>query len=554
MKRIPVILSNLNQCRPASRLSETCRPGKWRKIPYETDAVSGTLLFAPEGAAPGTLQLPLKARGRYRIILGLYGSMWNEGGRCGIRARLAGERHGRLLIATPARAGLCEVPWKEADLDGQFLEISALPGPTRQGSDVSSIAYVKLVPVAAAAPKPSTPLWLAVYIDGHSLRYYDGRRDTPRDFAEHLEPFRGTPFRKVYWCTVIGDAQQYRDAENFTDPRRPIYLTPGYRNANQSLLALQRRGIDVMRLARDSVKALGLEFHIYHRPGFVHPEPPLDQDLPHSPFTLAHPEMRCRDRDGRVYARLSYAFPAVQERVIAVFKQQLEYGIDGINFAFWRGVPLMLYEAPLVRGFQRVVGRDPRRLKPDDPRWLKYRADFFTDFLRRLRSELEARQARLGHGRLEFSAGVLANARANIFYALDLERWIREGLVEVVIPNQTSRGIPPDQMDTKYYSKLKQRTGCALCPEIMSTRSWLTPEQHYANWTRKFYPANVEGFCFWDGDMRQYNPLEWEIMKAMADPRTFKRAARRLTRDHKVLPLRTIGGMAADRYPTWWAY
>ena len=532
------------------------RGGKRRTIPYETNAGSGTLLFAPEGAAPGPVKLPLGVRGRFRIYVGLPPSDWSESA-CGIRVRLTGEPSFRTLLSTSSPGSLNEVFWMEADVTGRELEVAPLrlshPFPAAQGNPVSGIAHVRLEPSSSAPEPKKCPLELAAFIDGHSLRYCSPLR-SPADLKEHIAAFRDTPFRRVYWCTLIGDVQQYKTPDNNSDARRPVYLNDGYRNVDQALRAFQRRGLDFQQVARDAVKAAGLEFHIYHRPGLVHPEPPIDQDLQASPFVLAHPEWRCRDRDGRWIARLSYAFPRVQERVISAFKEQLRYNIDGINLAFWRGVPLMLYEKPLLQAFQRATGRDPRRLPPNHPRWLQFRADAVSDYIRRLCGELQAENARLGFGRLVFSAGVLAHRKANLFYGLDIERWIRDGLVNVVIPYQESRRVPPDEMDVDYYADLKRRTGCTLCPEVMSTRSWLTPEQHYSYWAKKLYAAEVDGLCFWDGDMRQVRPLEWEMMKAMASPGAFKREARRLTREHRRMPLRSLGGMAMDKYPTMWTY
>lgn len=550
------VLSDLGGCLPAARLSKECRVGCWRKIRYETAETSGTLLFAPGGAAPAPVRLPLNARGRFRLFVGLPPSNWSES-TCGVRVRLTGEPCYRTLLSTASPDAVNEVFWKEADVTGRDLEIAPLllAGlfPAVPHNPASGITHLRLERLSPARTTKSSTLELAAFIDGHSLRYCVPLFDASA-LEEHLAAFRDTPFRRVYWCSTIGDAPQYQTPENNTNPRRPVYLNGGYQSAAESLQSFKRRGMDFLHAARNAVRNLGLEFHVYHRPGVVHPQPPIDQDLPASPFTLAHPGWRCRDYDGRWIARLSYAFSPVQDRIISLHKEQLRYDIDGINLAFWRGVPLMLYERPLVQAYQRATGRDPRTLGAAHPRWLQFRADAVTDYLRRFVTELQAENARLGFGKLVFSAGVLAHKRANAFYGLDVERWVRENLIRVVIPYQDSRRVGPGEMDLAYYADLKRRTGCILRPEVMCTRSWLTPEQHYTNWSEKLYAAKADGVCFWDGDMRQHRPLEWEIMKAMAEPRTFKRTARRLTRDHRYLPFQSLNGMAMDRYPTMWTY
>lgn len=79
--------------------------------------------------------------------------------------------------------------------------------------------------------------------------------------------------------------------------------------------------------------------------------PPLEEMFC-GDFFRQHPEFRCQDRDGTEITRLSYAFPEVRELVISFFEEVAEYGADGIGLIFTRGLPVLLYEEPLVEGFK----------------------------------------------------------------------------------------------------------------------------------------------------------------------------------------------------------
>ena len=68
--------------------------------------------------------------------------------------------------------------------------------------------------------------------------------------------------------------------------------------------------------------------------------------------------------------------------------------------------------------------------------------------MRELREALDGRQSRDG-GRLAVGANVLYDADYNRSAALDLETWVREGLVDILLPATNSQGV--DLIDYEYY-------------------------------------------------------------------------------------------------------
>jgi hypothetical protein len=546
--------TDLGRCLPSARLATRYARGRWKVIPYATGNTSGNMLLAPDESHAGAVRLPLRLRGRYDVFLGLLpcnlnGTGLYGTGLCGIRVRLTGEPCFRNILSLPEQGNhLHEVFWKQAVLNGRSMEFLPV-GRRKLGGAVSGIAYVRLVP--ARRPAPSAPVrpWLGGFIDGDLSLWFD-RKTTKADIESVLEPFRGSPFRKIYWGFAVGDTRWYQ-LRGGSHPMAPVYLSGGYRNIAESVRSFHKAGIDVLRVARDCAKRLGLEFHLYHRPGFISAEPPLDEAYS-SRFVLSHPELALCDRDGTRLSQLSYAFPAVQDRILGLFAEHLRYGVDGLNLCFHRGVPMTLFEAPVVEGFRRRYGVDPRKVADDDSRLIRFRSEIVTAYLRRVRQLLDAGQKK--GKRLELAATVLMTRAANRHYGLDVARWAHEGIVDVLIPYLETRGLPDaGGIELAWFKRVVRGTRCQLAPELLDVRSWLAPEKHYRERAAPFHRAGVDGICFWDVDARTDKPLDWEIIQGLARPRSFERSIRLALRRNRRVPLQSLGGVRVDRTPTMWA-
>jgi hypothetical protein len=540
--------TDMGGCHPSVYLSEKREKRRWKKMSYETDALKGTLLSAYSQSQPPSVRLPLRAKGVYKIYIGLY----PEGNLSGIRVKLNTDPCCTRLMSIPGKGEyLYEAFWKTSLLDNQEIEI--FPLKLDEGSPVSTIAYVKLVPAVMEEPK-AADLWLGAFNDGGSFMYWN-RPTTKREIWEYIEPLRDTAFKKLYWGIAAGDMCNYHTSvgnHHWID-KQEVWRREGDRNRVECFRNFSRKNIDVVKIACEYAKKIGLEFHVYHRLGMVTGAPPVE--IGNSAYYYAHPEYQCVDRDGRKISRLSYAFPEVQEHVVSLYKEFLGYDIDGINFVFIRGVPLLLYEEPIIQGFKKRYGMDPRKVSENDRRLFIFRSGIITDFIRRVRNELNSYNLARGRGPVEFSATVLIDRANNHFYNLDIERWVKEGLIDVLIPNPQIRDIPAKKgFDIQYFSRITRGTSCRLAPELLDVRSWSTPEKHYYEKASEFYRAGVDGICFWDLEGRFVKPLDWAIIKSLAYPKTLKKNIKRALAENKKIPLRTVSGFTVDRYPVWWAF
>jgi hypothetical protein len=147
-----------------------------------------------------------------------------------------------------------------------------------------------------------------------------------------------------------------------------------------------------------------------------------------------------------------------------------------------------------VSGFKKEFGEDPRKIDEWDERWLKYRLWPMTEFVRDLRKELDSVGEKLGK-RVAISAVTLPTPLGNLYYGLDVETWVREGLVDRLVPWGNVRGMPPIDLD--YYKGLTQGTSTTFWP-FVRTHGGLGD---YANCWRdalRFFDAGAAGLALWD--------------------------------------------------------
>ncbi|MCX7704894.1 MAG: family 10 glycosylhydrolase, partial [bacterium] len=378
--------TDLGRCYPTFAISEKRSKTKWRKFYYETDKFSGVLLVACYGVNPPVLSLPVNIKGRHKIFAGLYGEF---GFSAGIRIKLKKDQCFQTLIAQNSISRgdvINEVFWKEANLTDEIIQI-AVQSKKDEDRITSGIAYIRLVPVKEISrPDEKPDIYLAAFNDAYSFIYYN-RPETIRDIQEQIDIFRDTPFKKIYWGMAAGDVATYpTDVGSRTNIDLDVYPRIGDINYAESCKIFRQKNLDILKIAIEHAKKIGLEFHVYHRLGFVAGQPPWEEMM-YSRFFYENQEFLCYDRDGTKISRLSYAYPEVQQHCIELYREVADYGVDGINFAFHRGVPLLLFEKPIIEGFRKKYGEDPRKVPDTDRRLFDFRSNIITNFMSRVRQE-----------------------------------------------------------------------------------------------------------------------------------------------------------------------
>ncbi|MGC9318158.1 MAG: hypothetical protein ACP5KN_08995 [Armatimonadota bacterium] len=140
------------------------------------------------------------------------------------------------------------------------------------------------------------------------------------------------------------------------------------------------------------------------------------------------------DEARRESAAVCYYFPEVRKERVDILVEVAEKGADGLLVGCCRQVPMLLYHPEMVAQYQQQTGVNPLEIDATDgeryERWIRWRADFFTQVLRDLRqrlAEIEQQQNRQIPVAVRIpSTGLLYNLATG----LDVRQWLEEGLVD----------------------------------------------------------------------------------------------------------------------------
>ena len=223
-----------------------------------------------------------------------------------------------------------------------------------------------------------------------------------------------------------------------------------------------KRGMEMM-----SYIAIGWQGHwewIYHsNVGEPLPEPVL------TPFIKKHPEAWTRTREGRIWLAYDYrhmlgtlgymnfynaeARQCEQERALEL----VSYGLDGFQLE-WVASPRppsdpekgkgkhtidwcldengywgFGYDEEAIEGFKAKYGEDPRQVPSYDERWVDFRCESVTQYVREMKGVLD----KTGRD-LEISAqgvsGIFRSPEAGRQVNFDWATWAKEGLIDAVYP------------------------------------------------------------------------------------------------------------------------
>ncbi len=540
----PVYLTDLDRCRPARALSREPKLRHWRTLEYATGAFSGVMLLAgPETAAP-PVTCPLRAAGWHAISVGVLPIRSTEEGRqLELQLRLSGERVPTMLTVPPgavpggAGPGLVELFWKLADLTNRDLEISQVATRVASGDAAGSfdcgpvrLAYVKLVPISDAERaavqsdrRRTDTRRLFAHQDANGPQGL-WRLSSAEEIQREIEPYRDTDFSRMYWevgrgdlmfaFTEIGREATFYGLNDFARRFDRLHV--------ESRRCFRKLGADPFRIALDYTHDVGMEFHAAYRvAGFRFPPPPDHFNYGDSLYD-AHPEWRGVGRNGDRTPRLAYTYPQVRGYVVSLLREMARAPIDGVCLLYCRRPPLVEYEPPLVAGFQREYGRDPFRIDPHDPDWLSYRSCVLTQFMREVRAALdEVAQAQGRPNRIQLSAVVMGTERENLYYGMDLRAWLREGLVDTLIPYTSAPeldGVTPawaDPASLRFFVDLVRGTDVILAPNVMPRH--MSPGDLRRR-AAAIYDAGAEHMFFWDcaagGGRANYRAM-WSALRRL---------------------------------------
>ena len=252
-----------------------------------------------------------------------------------------------------------------------------------------------------------------------------------------------------------------------------------------------------------------------------------------SRFYLEHPEWRNVGPDGAPVVGLSVAFPEVREHLCRFYAELAGFGADGVSPCYIRGCPIVLYERPMVEGFEAEYRQDPRELAEDDPRWLDYTAKIVTVWMRQVKEAIgsDCRLSPLIHGSREL----------NRRFGMDIETWVAEGIVSdlFIMCHQYDRWgnhsqAGPEFLDYDWFEKMEGRKNVRLWPMFYPWQNWDADVQGHFDALGGWLDQGADGYGVWDCGALPADKAGniWDLGKA---PRPQFQKPRRLVAKHEMV-------------------
>ncbi|MBI3922406.1 MAG: family 10 glycosylhydrolase [Armatimonadetes bacterium] len=461
-----VYLRDFSQIVPAGAYSTSPGPGQWLLRDWKGQGV----LAAGGAEQLPQLTYPVHRKGWYDISIGLYtyGEPMDDAEWRGLHLKLTSDAWythfygGKTGLGYGWELGsVDEFFWKRADLTNEDIQIYQPYG--RFFKPTGGISYIKLIPltdpqVAADRRRYATKLQRAPrkHVGGMADFWswvMVTRKIEPAGTEEVLDNHQNAGFDTIFF-QINADAQvhyhsrvaQWVDQGANQDPRTEMG------QAASDIL----RNHDPLKVASERARKIGLRFFAWFR---MTNEQSVDNDR--LEYMRRFRSMRIRGSDNQPTRWPSLAYPEVCSYKLAILKEVItNYPcVDGLLLDFLRTMPVTGYDPPVIGAYVRVYGVNPLEdvKERSSPRWKQFRADVITRFVRDVRKVARDEEKRSGR-KIQIAARV--TPRDNLWKGLDVERWVREGLIDIVIPCNYSMFNPPFRIEP--FVRMARATRCKV--------------------------------------------------------------------------------------------
>jgi hypothetical protein len=227
-----------------------------------------------------------------------------------------------------------------------------------------------------------------------------------------------------------------------------------------------------LRVALDFAQANGMI--LYGRLGMNrHYAPTAHGGSLTSDWAKAHPEFCEVGKEGDAdTSRLCYAFDEVRQERIDLLIEAARIGVHGLQLDFCRQPPMCRYHPALVDGFTAETGTDPHDIDPWEGSafrdWITCRAQFVTQMMRELHSELEDIRHQTGR-HIPVQARITDNGLdVNMMAGVDLRTWCAEGLIQEIAVSSLNWLQEFGEHDLRPYTQLGLEHGIRVLGGVNS--------------------------------------------------------------------------------------
>jgi len=251
-----------------------------------------------------------------------------------------------------------------------------------------------------------------------------------------------------------------------------------------------------------------------------------------SRFTRENPDSRWVRRDGRPFrSQQSFAFPKVREYKLALLREILAYGPDGIFFDWIRtgdvrdnpqtdpdGVAIYGYERPNLDPFRAKYGVDPHTVPNSDDRWVRVRAEPQTLFMRDAHALIRQQSRRVAIAVMVHNPWGYRGSPTDTPYKdnlrgllLDTPTWAKEGLMDEIVAAGYYR---PGGNAEAAYRAARQETGGGIPVWLFG---WLGSREQFLADVQLAERIGAPQLLLWESDYIGLPPANEAVVKAMSD-------------------------------------
>ncbi len=459
-----VLLTDLDTAIPPPAQGERkTAGGKWRTTTIRRPGGKATVpLVAAEPGAPA-LRIPLPVSGWYAVSVGLVG------GDTRVRAAFLPDPDGEVRT--------CKLEtWGERPpgmvLGEAFVGCRQFRDTTLELTPVADaparVAFVRLLSLSEpetamlrAAAESASVRRVIIHSDGFS-GFYSGAYDTREKLERVIGRFADTPIYSYDWCVGPSSTFTYNTRiGTIFGSNAEEFWRQGDRRAAETVRRLIDEGNDPLRVVVERARECGVRINATLRMNANYGGKPAK--VFNGEFYWRNLEYRILDKDGKPRPHLSYAYPAVRDFRLSIIREAAAYGVDGIHLNFLRHPPFFGFDPPLVEAFRQRYALDPREHRTDK-RWHQLRAEVMTAFMRRVRAALDEVGRKTGK-RPALSATM--EYRSYLEQGLDVERWVKEGLVDLISPGV--HGLGGTYFPIGEFAEMVKGTKCRLFPMLECT-------------------------------------------------------------------------------------
>jgi hypothetical protein len=337
---------------------------------------------------------------------------------------------------------------------------------------------------------------------------------TPETIKELMvDTYDGSPIDAISWCVGNGEVYQFETevgervgaGDGFESPEEETHYW-----AKRNLQGLiETCGGPVTEIARQFVD-VGIDFFPSMR---MNSHYVIPFDSPNfSNFRRQHRDWLIGQPDEHIPAPtieyaisrgIDYKFPGVRNHLLAVIFELIErFEVAGIELDYFR---------------------HPAFFRVEEAYSNRY---LMTDFIRRIRTRLdEVGAERSRH--LDLLVRVPPSLYDSARIGLDIERWIKEGLVDIVA---AGGGFIPFEQPVREFVQAAEGTECQILGSLEALR-WALDEEVLRALAARFWDAGVDGFYLFN----YFNtPNEWKrrVLGEMVDRDRLPRLSKRYELDH----------------------